>query len=113
MKNKDVSTINDSVYYESFQLVDTISDSSKQVDPKIYPIAETHIVVMVRTLSVRVQIFEPNVVVGGSIGPVTNVLESSSVELPLVSQCNSVGVNRKILIARRRIVETFGGITVG
>ena len=32
MKNKDVSTINDSVYYESDEHGDTISDSSKQVD---------------------------------------------------------------------------------
>ena len=30
--NKDVLTINDSVYYESDEHVDTISDSSKQVD---------------------------------------------------------------------------------
>ena len=32
MKNKDVSTINNSVYYESDEHVDTISDSSKHVD---------------------------------------------------------------------------------
>ena len=32
MKNKDVSTINDSVYYGSDEHADTISDSSKQVD---------------------------------------------------------------------------------
>ena len=32
MKKKDVSTINDSVYYESYEHVDIIIDSSKQVD---------------------------------------------------------------------------------
>ena len=32
MKKKDVSTINDSVYYESDEHVDTISDPSKYVD---------------------------------------------------------------------------------
>ena len=32
MKKKDVSTINDSVYYESDEHADTISDSSKPVD---------------------------------------------------------------------------------
>ena len=32
MKNKDVSTINDLVYYESDEHADTISDSRKPVD---------------------------------------------------------------------------------
>ena len=43
MKNKYVSTINDLVYYESDEHVDTISDSSKQVDASNDPIKETHI----------------------------------------------------------------------
>ena len=38
MKNKDVLTINDSVYYESDEHADTISDSSKQVDASNEPI---------------------------------------------------------------------------
>ena len=97
MKKKYVSTIKDSVYYELDEHVDTISDSRKQVGPINDPIAETHIVNRFCTLSVRVGLFEPAVVVGGRIGPVTNVLEDSSVELPLRSQCNSVGVNRNIL----------------
>ena len=37
MKNKDVSRINYSVYYESDKHVDMINDSSKQVDPKNDP----------------------------------------------------------------------------
>ena len=52
MKNKDVSKINDSVYYELDEQVDTISDSRKQVDPINDPIKETHIVDGVHTLSV-------------------------------------------------------------
>ena len=32
MKKKDVSTINDLVYYELDEHVDTISDSRKQID---------------------------------------------------------------------------------
>ena len=37
MLKKDVSTINDSVYYESDDQVDTISDSNKQVDASNKP----------------------------------------------------------------------------
>ena len=85
MKKKDVSTINDSVYYESDEQVDTISDSKIQVNPRNYPIAETHIFNRVRNLSVGVVIFKPAIVIGGRIGPITNVLENSRVELPLNS----------------------------
>ena len=74
MKNKYVSTINDSVYYELDEHVDTISESNKKIDPRNYPIAETHIVDRVCNLSVQVGLFKPAVVIGGRIGPVTNVL---------------------------------------
>ena len=85
MKKKDVSTIKDSIYHESDKHVDTINDSKKQVDPRNDPISETHIFDRVNSLSARVRIFEPAVIIGGSIGPVTNVLENSRVELPLDS----------------------------
>ena len=85
MKKKDVSTINNSVYYDSYEHVDTISDSNKQVDPTNDPIAETHIVDRFHNLSVRVGLFDPAVVIGGRIGPVTNVLENSRGGLPLDS----------------------------
>ena len=97
MKKKYVSTINDSVYYESDEHVDMISDSDKQVDPRNDPIAETHIVDRVHTLSVRVGLSETDFVIRGRILPVMNVLDNSSVDLPLGSQCKSVGVNRHIL----------------
>ena len=74
MKNKDVSTINDYVYHESDEEVDTISDSNKQADPIRDPTAETHIIDRVCNLSVRVGLFDPSAVIGGRIGPVTNVL---------------------------------------
>ena len=82
MNKKDVSTKNDSVYNESDEQVDTISDSNKQVDSKSDPMAETHIVDRVRKLSVIVGLFDP-AIIGGGIGNdlVTNVLENSRVEL--------------------------------
>ena len=62
MKKKDVSTINHSVYYESDEQVETISDYNKQVDPRRDPMTETHIVDRFRKLSVGVRIFEPAVI---------------------------------------------------
>ena len=59
---KDVIKINDSVYYESDEHVDTISDSSKQVHARNDPIKETHIVDRVCNLSVRVGSLEPAVI---------------------------------------------------
>ena len=50
MKKKDVSTINDSVYNELHENVDTIIDSIKQDDARNNPIKETHIVKGVSTL---------------------------------------------------------------
>ena len=43
MKNKYVTTINDSVYYEQDEHADTISDSRKHVDTSNEPIKDTHI----------------------------------------------------------------------
>ena len=95
---KDVSTINDSVYYELDEHVDTISDSSKQVDASNEPIKETHIVDRVRNLSVGVGSIEAAAIEIGIIGQgitqlitngdtiivtnlVTNVLTNSSKQL--------------------------------
>ena len=50
---KDVLTINDLVYYELDEHIDTIRDSIKQVDARIDPITETHIVNRVYNLSVE------------------------------------------------------------
>ena len=68
MKNKYVSTINDSVYYESDDHVDTISDSSKQVDASNNPIKDTHIVYGINNLSVGVIFVDPAVIGVGIIG---------------------------------------------
>ena len=62
MQNKDVSTINDSVYYESDKQVDTMIDSNKQVYPSIDRKEETHIINRTRKLSVRPILFEPAVI---------------------------------------------------
>ena len=68
MKKKDVSTINDSLYYESGEYVDTISDSSKQVDASNEPIKDTHIVDRINNLSVGVVYIETSVIRVGIIG---------------------------------------------
>ena len=44
MKKKDKNAINDSVYYQSDEPADTMSDSRKQVDASNKPITDTHIV---------------------------------------------------------------------
>ena len=59
---KDVSTINDSVYYDSDKQVDTISDSNKQVDPSSNPKEDTHIIDRICKLSVRPILFAPAVI---------------------------------------------------
>ena len=55
MKKKEVSTINNSVYYESDEHVDTISDSSKPVDSSNEPITDTQIVEGINNLSVGIK----------------------------------------------------------
>ena len=50
MKKNDVLIINDYVYYDLYEHVDTISDSRKQVDARNDPIKETHIVNGISTL---------------------------------------------------------------
>ena len=70
MKNKDVSTINDSEYYESDEHVNTISDSSKQGYASNEPIKETHIVDGINNLSVGVVSVEPSIIGVGIIGQV-------------------------------------------
>ena len=54
MKKKDVSTINNSVYYDSDKHADTISDSSKHVHASNDPIKDTHIVEGINNLSVGI-----------------------------------------------------------
>ena len=76
IQNKDVSTINNSVYYESGEQVDKISDSNKQVDPSSDPKEETHIINRIRKLSVKSILFKPAVI--GVIGQylVINIREN-------------------------------------
>ena len=62
MKNKDVSTINNSVYYESDEHAHTISDSSKHFDASNKPITDTHILEGINNLSVRVVSVKPDVI---------------------------------------------------
>ena len=51
MKKKEAKTIKNSVYYESDEHADTISDSSKQVDASNEPITDTHIFEGINNLS--------------------------------------------------------------
>ena len=99
--------INDLVYYESDEHVDTISDSIKQVDASNEPIKETLIVDRVCNLSVGVVSVEPAVIGVGIIGQgitqgvinggtnisstlITNVLKNSS---KILSETNTFQLN--------------------
>ena len=116
MKKKDVSTINDSVYNESDEHVDTIIYSIKQVDARNDPIKETHIFDRFRTLSVGVVLFEPaviGIIRQDSTDLATHVLTNSSKQVSMTrsSPLNTfqskafvirlqdviVGVNRNII----------------
>ena len=68
MKKKEAKAINDSVYYESDEHADKISDSSKQVGAINKPITATHIVKVINNLSVGVVSVEPAVIGVGIIG---------------------------------------------
>ena len=86
MKKKDVSTINNSVYNEPDEHVEMISDSSNQIDARIDPIKETHIVDGFRTLSIGVGSLEPavNIINGqGIMNLVTHVLTNSNEQLSM------------------------------
>ena len=77
MLNKDVFTINDSIYYESDDHVNTISDSSKQVDARNDPIKETHIVERVCNLLVGVGSLEQDIIGMGIIGQVSTLISTN------------------------------------
>ena len=73
IQKKDISTINDSAYYESDDQVDTISDSKEQVDPSSDPRLDTHITNGTQKLSNRTITLKP-VVIGQDL--VTSVQET-------------------------------------
>ena len=62
MKKEKVLTIKDSVYYESDEHADTISDSSKQVGASNKPITDTHIIEGVDNLSLGIVSVKPAVI---------------------------------------------------
>ena len=68
MKRENVSTINDSVYYESDEHAHTISDSSKQVDASNEPMKDTHIAEEINNLLFRVVSVDPAIIGVGIIG---------------------------------------------
>ena len=68
MKNKEAKSIEDSVYHESDEHADKISDSSKHIDASNKPITDTHIVEGINNLSVGVVSVEPAVIGVGIIG---------------------------------------------
>ena len=63
-KNKDVLTINDSIYHNSDEHEDEISDSSKQVEASKEPIKDTHVL----NTSVGIVSVKPAAVGVGIIG---------------------------------------------
>ena len=62
MKNKEEKAIDDSVYHESDENTDKISDSSKEVYASNKPITDTHIVEGINNLSVGVVSFDPAII---------------------------------------------------
>ena len=89
---KDVLTINNSVYYESDEHLDTISDFRKQVDARNDPIKETHTVDGINTLSIGVRSTKPAIIeiIGQGCTPlitnlVTDVLTNFSNQLFITS----------------------------
>ena len=84
MKKEDVSTINNLVYNELDEHIDTISDSRKQVDDRNDPTKETHIVDGIITLLIGVGSLKPaviGIIVWGSMDLVTHVLTNSREQL--------------------------------
>ena len=79
MKKNDVLTMNDSVYDETEEHVDMISDYRKQVDARNDLIKETHIVNRISTLSIGVGSLEPDVI--GIIGQGSTPLSTNLVYL--------------------------------
>ena len=96
--NKDVSTINELVYYESDEHVDTISDSSKQVHVSNKPIKKTHIVDGINNLSVGVGSLEPAVIGVRIIGQgITQVVIYGGTKIGRKLVTNVLTNSRKIL----------------
>ena len=74
IQKKDISTINNSAYYESDDQLDTISYCKEQVDPSSDPRIDTHITDRIQKLSIRPITLEP-VVIGQDL--VMSVQETS------------------------------------
>ena len=68
MKKKEAKIIDDSVYHESDEHANTIIESSKQVDASNKPVTDTHIVNIVRNLSVGIVSVERAVIGVGIVG---------------------------------------------
>ena len=62
MKKKEKKAIDNSVYHESDEHADTISDSIKQVDASNKPITDTRILKGINNLSVGVVSVKPAVI---------------------------------------------------
>ena len=98
MKKKDVSTINDSVYYGSDEHADTISDSIKQVDASNEPMKDTHVFDGIDNLSVRVGSVDPAVIGFGIIG--------QGITQGVINRGTNIGINlvTDVLMNSRKIL---------
>ena len=101
IQKKDVSTINNSVYYKSDEQVDKISDSNKQVDQRSDTKEDTHIIDRIFKLSVRPTLFKSAVIGQDLITSVRKTLcERLSPNSLIVKEiitdaaCDSAQVNR-------------------
>ena len=121
IQKKDISTINDSSYYESDYQVDTISDSKEQADPSSDPRVDTHITNRTQKLSIGPITFEPVVIVqdlvtssretpreglsGDSLKPLHTI---SVKEIVTDAACNRAQVDRIFRTPNRDIQRTPG-----
>ena len=122
---KNVSTINDFVYYDLDKQIDTISDSNKQVDPSSNPRVDTNIINRIHKLSVRPILFDTDVI-GQDL--VTSVQETSINGLLLKSlnslhtiflkeivtdaACNSAQVDRISVQSPSRAIHRTPGVNI-
>ena len=121
IQKKDISTINDYVYNESNDQVDTISYSKENFDPISDPRVDTDITDGIQKLSIIPITFEPVIIGKDLVASVQETLRDrllreslktlhtiSSKEIVTDAACNSVQVDRIVRNPIRAIHRTSG-----
>ena len=125
IQKKDISTINDSIYFELDDQVDTIFDSKEQVDPNSDPRIDTHINDRIQKLSIRPITLKP-VLIGQDLVTsarktsrdgfslnIFNPLHTISVkEIVTEMECNSSQVDRISVRTPIKTIHNQPGVNV-